>query len=156
MDPGQAARLVAAIRSQYQLDGEELIGRRAYFNKAQGRYVVMVDFEGRPRTLSVARVKFALHHGWLPPMVDHKDRDPSNDLLDNLRAATRQQNGRNREVPPRDLPRGVYRQGRGFKACVTHGKVFTYLGFFRTADEALTAVTAFKEKHHGEFYAQSS
>lgn len=44
------------------------------------------------------RVAFYLYHGWLPEQVDHIDRDRSNIRIDNLRAATKAENMRNRTV----------------------------------------------------------
>lgn len=43
------------------------------------------------------RLMFLYHHGYLPEFLDHVDGDPLNNDIDNLREATKQENGRNRK-----------------------------------------------------------
>lgn len=44
------------------------------------------------KLLYVHRVVFAIHHGFFPRTVDHIDRDPRNNRIENLRAVTHSQN----------------------------------------------------------------
>lgn len=44
------------------------------------------------------RFIFLLHHKYLPHHVDHIDRDKSNNVINNLRAATSSENGLNCKV----------------------------------------------------------
>lgn len=41
------------------------------------------------------RIVFLYHYGWLPKEIDHIDNDKSNSRIENLRAATRNENMRN-------------------------------------------------------------
>jgi hypothetical protein len=86
---------------------------------------------------------------WPPHQIDHKDRDKSNDLWENLRLATESQNKMNqRNKPRRDkLPRGVHKYGERYKA-VFREKI---LGYFSTAQEAYSVYLAEAIKTHGEF-----
>jgi hypothetical protein len=45
------------------------------------------------------RVIFAIHHGYLPSLVDHIDRNISNNRIENLREANKSINSINRGVP---------------------------------------------------------
>lgn len=72
-----------------------------------------------------------------------------------LRLATRAQNVQNRagSTPGRkhDLPRGVYRNGRGYQARVAHDGQYHYLGTFGTVEEASAAAQTARRIHFGEF-----
>jgi hypothetical protein len=49
-------------------------------------------------TLLKHRAIFAWHRGWFPSMVDHIDRDPTNNRIENLRDCRHAQNSRNRDT----------------------------------------------------------
>lgn len=76
-----------------------------------GRMTLGIKGRRIPRTVAI----WVLQTGAFPPagmLIDHKDRDPSNERWSNLRLATPQQNAGNRnDKPPQKhgLPRGVYK-----------------------------------------------
>ena len=74
---------------------------------------------------------------------------------DHLRLATRAQNAQNRSGARKgrrhDLPRGVYRTGRGYSAQVTAGGVLHHLGAFDTVESASAAAQAKRAILFGEF-----
>ena len=88
-----------------------------------------------------------VHGGPVPDLIDHQDRDPLNNRLKNLRAATRAQNRANSRPSTKLGIKGVYARGRRFYAMA--GK--TYLGTFTTIEEAAAAYEAAAVKLHGEF-----
>lgn len=59
----------------------------------------------------VHRVLYYLYHGELPEFIDHEDQNSLNNSKDNLRAATKAINGRNRGIHPNNVSgvTGVYR-----------------------------------------------
>ena len=69
-----------------------------------------------------------VHGESVPDMIDHQDRDPLNNRLKNLRAATRAQNRANSRPSTKLGVKGVYARGHRFYAMA--GK--TYLGTFTT------------------------
>jgi hypothetical protein len=83
----------------------------------------------------------------VPDMIDHQDRDPLNNRIGNLRAATRSQNRANSSPTTKLRLKGVYALGRRFRAQA--GKL--YLGTFDTIEEAAAAYKAKAEELHGEF-----
>jgi hypothetical protein len=52
----------------------------------------------RGKSYYTHRIIFLLHQGHLPEQIDHIDHDPTNNRLENLRAATNKENGRNRSA----------------------------------------------------------
>lgn len=97
------------------------------------------------------RVKFFLCHGWLPPKVDHQDKDNTNNLATNLRAATQSQNMRN--VTRRKRGVRLLASGR-WQAMAWNGVKQVALGTHATKEKASAIVEEFLRNLHGEFYAQ--
>lgn len=97
---------------------------------------------------------WALHHGeWPAGIIDHIDGDPSNNRMDNLRLATKAQNGWNRSAPRSNKTgvKGVCMSRGRYRAEIScNGKAF-YIGEFRTLDEARDAYAAKAQELHGEF-----
>lgn len=102
------------------------------------------------------RVAWAVAHGHWPELeVDHIDQDPSNNKLENLRLATRAQNGYNRAVR-QDSGSGI--KGVRWKPCKRKwqarirkdGKEY-HLGYFDSAHDAEKRHAAAVRELHGEF-----
>lgn len=103
------------------------------------------------------RIIWSLFNGEIPEnmFVDHIDGNISNNKIENLRLATRQQNNSNSRGnwnKSSKLPRGITKNPSGkYRARVTYkGKTYS-LGTFDTIEEAEKVV---KEKHlelNGEF-----
>lgn len=90
------------------------------------------------------RLIFLLHNGWCPKILDHINRDPSDNRIENLRPATSQQNQWNRGA------RGTARTKDGtWRAQIRRadGKQI-YLGAFKTEREAHEAYLLAKPKYH--------
>lgn len=102
------------------------------------------------------RVVWALHHGDPYPLgLDHRDGDPSNCVIENLRFATDCENLHNCISSRGPLPPGVSvdhkSRGKGFKAQITYEGKWTYLGRFSTAEQAHAAYVAAKDALAGEY-----
>ncbi len=118
-------------------------GNVAGTRRPDGRMAVFVDY--RPHY--VANVVWLLVKGeWPPSQLDHRDRDPSNNRVDNLRPSTHAQNQWNVRC------RGFYRKGNGYAARIRIGAGRRlWLGSFDTEDEAREAYNRAVLKHHGAY-----
>ena len=88
-------------------------------------------------------------------VIDHACHERSCVNVAHLRLATRAQNNSNRSGAWKgrrhDLPRGVHRRGRRYRAQVGHGGTVHYLGTFDTPEEASAAAETKRRVLFGEF-----
>ena len=101
-------------------------------------------------------VVWAIHYGEYPAsVVDHADGDPSNNKINNLRLATRQENNRNRRPSRGSSSRylGVmWRPAKGFwEAAIRFDGKQHFLGYFRDEWEAAQAYNRAASEKFGEF-----
>lgn len=97
-----------------------------------------------------SRVIFIWHHGYLPAEVDHQDRNTLNDKIENLRAADRSKNMKNRTSRKNSTSKylGVcLERGKYWKAQINS----KLLGYFKNEELAALAYNEAAIKHHGEF-----
>lgn len=113
------------------------------------------------REIAVLNVKYAEHrlvwfyvYGvWPRYGVDHKDGDPSNNKIDNLRAATQRQNLQNQGLKTTNTSgyTGVSWAGdirKKWEAGITNNYKQIFLGYFDTKEQAYDAYLAAKAKFH--------
>lgn len=94
---------------------------------------------------------FYVHGVWT--LVDHRDRDKSNNRLLNLRESTKAQNTYNQGVRQTNLlgVKGVQQRGRRFRAYITNDYQTVHLGTFDTIEEAIDARQKAALDYQGEF-----
>lgn len=89
--------------------------------------------------------------------IDHKDGNPSNNTIDNLRLATSQEQKRNKRVQSNNRSglKGAYyhaaHKGKKWRSQIKVGDTLIFLGYFHTAEEAHAAYGEAAEQHFGEF-----
>jgi hypothetical protein len=135
----------------------KVAGTKASRSAAQG---------GGPKRINVSvdGVEYAAHNiiwlivnGTQAPSdmeIDHKNCDPWDNRLSNLRLSTHTQNMQNGKNRKRDLPRGVYRKHGKYTAAIRINKRLSNLGFFDTVQEASAAYWTEANKHFGQFARQ--
>jgi hypothetical protein len=115
-------------------------GGQAFTTKQNKGYLVgMIDGV----RLSAHRVVWALHYGeWPSGWLDHINRNPSDNRVENLRIVDATQSNHNRDSWVKRGPyRGVIKDPNcnKFRAQIQHRKKIYYLGLFFTAEEAAKA-----------------
>jgi hypothetical protein len=118
--------------------------------RKDGRRVIGID----GRTYFASRLAFLYLYGFLPKEVDHKNRNPSDNSKDNIRAASRAQNLANTKCKSYNKLqiKGVRKHWTGrYEAYISLNKKQVYLGGFSTPEEAHAAYISAAHKYYGEF-----
>ncbi|MFG6591302.1 HNH endonuclease [Sulfitobacter sp. 1A12157] len=108
----------------------------------------------RGKGLLAHRVAWAIYYGsWPDGIIDHVDMNPANNAIDNLRLATKRQNGCNRRTVGRSKYLGVcwHKAAKKWKASISVYNRSTYLGVFENEEDAAAAYDRAARKFHGEF-----
>lgn len=119
--------------------GMKVGDKAGYFCKSTG--YVKVKIEGK--TFTLHRIIFAMHHGFCPKMVDHKNQDKLDNRIENLRPCSRQENVVNSKVRV-DNPYGykgvTFHKASGkFAAQTMWNQKRIHIGLFNTIEEAAQA-----------------
>lgn len=122
-----------------------------HFRKDNGRCVIRVG----GKLLYAHRLIFLLHHGWLPAEIDHIDRNPANNRIENLRAVTRAQNQWNSCLRI-DNTSGIknvcwYAPTQKWAAQIRVNGKRKRLGYFNDVLSATKAIAAAQAELHGVF-----
>lgn len=129
-------------------NGRQRPGDIAGSNRNGYRYVGCCGFQ-----YAVSRVIWKMMHNEEPPQVDHRDLDPLNDKLSNLRAASYAQNKANHPAASNSTTgvRGVKTVAGKYQAGITVDGHGVYLGRFSTLEEAAAARRDAEHRLLGEF-----
>lgn len=104
---------------------------------------------------AVHRLIFMMHHGYLPQFIDHKDNNPLNNRIENLRAATSGQNNCNTKLSKTNTSgyKNVIWSKKSNKWQVlirVNGKM-KYFGVYFCKDVARFVAETMRHKYHKEF-----
>ncbi len=118
-----------------------------------GRGYVNVKLNGK--TYTAHRLIYLLQHGHVPDMIDHIDRDKTNNRIENLRPASVSQNVCNREAPANSTSgiKGVRFHKRD-KKWIAYAKVNgrqKHIGLFASMEAAAFAASAVRKTLHGGY-----
>lgn len=129
------------------------IGSKAGSLSANKKYL-RVGFKGKQYYLH--RVVWALYYKeWPTKAIDHRDQNPFNNTISNLRSCNYQENNRNKSSDKDAVSsfKGVYwhKGGKKWNAAAKVDGKQVHLGVFNTELEAAAAYDNFAQKHYGEF-----
>ena len=129
-------------------------GEPAGCQEPLGYFLVRVG-PGNGRLFKAHRIIWYLHHGDMPDLIDHRDTDPSNNRIKNLRRATEGQN-RHNSKKHRDNSsgsKGVQWDPRtqkwAVRICVNYQSIWG--GRFADKDAAIAEAVRLRELHHKDF-----
>lgn len=115
--------------------------------RSRGYAVIKVDGED----IHAHRLAWFYMTGqWPAEEIDHRNGRRLDNAFDNLREATRSQNGANRSRQSEGL-RGVSKSGSKFRSRIKYEQTEEYLGTFDTEEEAHTAYAARAVQVFGEY-----
>jgi HNH endonuclease/AP2 domain len=98
------------------------------------------------------RLAWLYVHGEHPTAeIDHKDRNPADNRIANLRQSSHAENTRNRARHNRSGFKGVTREGSKWRATISVGGRNIWLGYHPTAEKAAAAYDEAARLYHGEF-----
>jgi hypothetical protein len=101
------------------------------------------------------RLIFFFHNGWWPEIIDHADRNPENNRIENLRPATCSQNNTNCKSKKNSTSKylGVYWSNSRKRWIVTIkiNSKDKQVGSFKDEKEAALAWNKMAKIHYGEF-----
>jgi hypothetical protein len=123
------------------------------FHKGSGYIHVKI----KAKAYKAHRLVFLYHHGYMPECVDHIDGDKTNNKIENLRAATKEENCRNQKV--RSTNKSGYKGVKWVEHCkkwqVEVCKNYKQLRFGMYEDLELAGLVAIEatELIHGRFSA---
>ena len=148
---------VERVRKLFKYDPETGVLTRVESSRFDmiGRVTKQLDIWIDGRKYVKTHVIWAVHHGYWPLLIDHRDGDKTNTRLENLREVTPQLNQFNKAAY------GKYPKGVVFKADAGRSKPWaariringkkTCLGHFATMEEAAAAYKTKAEEIQGEF-----
>lgn len=147
-ETGEFIALTARCNGQHKAGGP--LGGITGINNNK-YYVAKLD----GKAYGMHRLAWLYVHGWLPRLVDHRDGNPLNNRIENLRPADDAKNAHNRKKPKNSTTgvKGVtWRASRqSWEACVVVNGVRAYRKLFKSFDDAAEAIKKAREELHGEF-----
>lgn len=104
---------------------------------------------------SAHKLIFMWHHGYMPEMVDHRDRDCTNDRIENLRGCTYRENNFNKTKSSnpnfKSKYKGVSAHGKKWVMEIGADNVRHVKGRFLTQEAAALEYNRMAVRLHGEF-----
>lgn len=135
-------------------------GSRAWNTRNAGMTICACDSEGYLR-IKIDGVRYQANRiAWIickgsdtSLLIDHKDRDRSNNRIENLREATRAQNKANSGVSKTSKSglKGAVPHAGGYMSQITVGGKTKYLGYFDTPEKAHAKWWEAAQANFGEF-----
>lgn len=106
------------------------------------------------------RLAFLHYHGYLPEMIDHKNRVRTDNRICNLRPSSKSTNSCNSKIRSDNKTGvkgvGMHKQSGKYRARITINRIKYNLGLFDTVDEARIIIEEKRKELHGEFASEGN
>lgn len=143
----------------YEDDGRmrRIGGRKPYVGRGIGRDKRYLAWDYKRRTYYLHQLIYLYHFGFIPALIDHIDRNPRNNAIENLRACTNAENQYNalRKVNNKSGFKGVVQHKnctlKKWQAKITVNKKVISLGYYATPEEASEVYAAAAGVYAGGF-----
>lgn len=128
-------------------------------NKVKGQKAGCLNINGyldvkiNKKSYKTHRLIFMWHHGYMASEIDHIDRNPANNKIENLRQATRGQNQQNKSIQKNNTSgfKGVYKHENKWRVrLMVDGKSKSF-GLYYDIDVAKFVAETMRHKYHGNF-----
>ena len=101
------------------------------------------------------RIIFLWHYGWVPEKIDHKDTNPSNNKIDNLRPATSFENGWNMRISKKNTSSvkgvGWDKRVKKWHVRIRFNHKLNSFGLYHDIEVAKFIAETMRYKYHGKF-----
>lgn len=133
-----------------------LVGKVKGYIDPRGYRRLNVTVDGVKKKIQAHRLAWFMVHGVVPPhMVDHKDRDESNNKILNLRLATNTENQMNAKSRSSSSSKykGVsyFKKNNNWRAYIRVNKKDIYLGSYKCEHEAAKVYNKSAVEYFGDF-----
>lgn len=147
-------RMLDIIKKNFKIENGNLMKLDARFSspkwifaKAQknknGYFLHIINRDKKSYQIYEHRLIFALHNGYLPKEIDHINRDPTDNRIENLREVSRSENNINRKNRQKPINGrkfvGIGERNGKFRSYIKVGINRVNIGTFDTAEEAVIA-----------------
>lgn len=130
----------------YEKDGVifwKIKNKQAGTDDGRGYILIRFTVNKKKYRLKSHQIVFCLHHKYIPKIIDHIDKNKSNNKIENLREASHQINMINRDKTKANTSGvcGVSRHSnkRGWFAQISYNKKHYHLGYFNNFEDAVSA-----------------
>ena len=136
---------------RYKPGSKMMVGDKVGARRKDGYITVSINY----KRYFAHRLIFLMHHGYLPITIDHIDRNPSNNCIENLRAATHFVNGANHKTRSDSTSKvkGVTwdKANKQWCAAFTFNDKNYWVGRFYSLEDAKECIELARELVCGEF-----
>ena len=130
---------------------KSFIGKKAGFSS--GNNYIRINIKNKQ--YFAHRIIFMMHHGYLPNIIDHIDRNSLNNKIENLREADARENALNSTLTQPSITgiRNVYfdKRRNKYNVVLKVNKKHKFIGSYFDLELAELVSTMAKEKYYGKF-----
>jgi len=107
----------------------------------------------KSKETQIHRIIYFMFNGFLPDFIDHKDGNPLNNKIDNLRGCTNSQNQYNKKIQKNNTSgyKNIYKKNNGWIVLFRVNKRLKSYGVYRNISDAIKTAETIRLSMHKEF-----